>query len=142
MEYLLPFCRNARDASAFKDCCSKIVRLKFIPASIQVGLFGSAVRISRQKDGYQYSLILCYTVPHGWATNLFQFDILSPAKDQGVGLYNWHQNQCQYLYASGFAVRTRHPLPSLHPTKLHVQAFQQVQNLNNSVIVVCSFFVI
>ena len=45
MEYLLPFCRNARDASAFKDCCSKIVRLKFIPASIQVGLFGSAVRI-------------------------------------------------------------------------------------------------
>ena len=58
MEYLLPFCRNARDASAFKDCCSKIVRLKFIPASIQVGLFGSAVRIQDKKDGYQYSLIL------------------------------------------------------------------------------------
>ena len=29
MEYLLPFCRNARDASAFKDCCSKIVRIGF-----------------------------------------------------------------------------------------------------------------
>ena len=49
MEYLLPFCRNARDASAFKDCCSKIVRLKFIPASIQVGLFGSAVRIQAKR---------------------------------------------------------------------------------------------
>lgn len=49
MEYLLPFCRNARDASAFKDCCSKIVRLKFILASIQVGLFGSAVRIQDKR---------------------------------------------------------------------------------------------
>ena len=91
MEYLLPFCRNARDASAFKDCCSKIVRLKFHTSLHPSRLVWKCRPHSRQKDGYQYSLILCYTVPHGWATNLFQFDILSPAKDQGVGLYNWHQ---------------------------------------------------
>ena len=61
MEYLLPFCRNARDASAFKDCCSKIVRLKFIPASIQVGLFGSAVRIQDKRMDINIAYSLLYS---------------------------------------------------------------------------------
>ena len=58
MEYLLPFCRNARDASAFKDCCFQKWSVEIHTSLHPSRLVWKCRPHSRQKDGYQYSLIL------------------------------------------------------------------------------------